>query len=62
MDIDRAIELFAIDIERARPGRVAPVEPVVQIPVSVARLYLEAMREANEIIETVEVTELPEGA
>jgi hypothetical protein len=47
MDIDRAIELFAIDIERARPGRVAPVEPVVQIPVSVARLYLEAMREAK---------------
>lgn len=46
MTLDRALELFALDISNARPS-VRGGEPEVRIPVSMANLYLEAMREAE---------------
>lgn len=46
MDLSRAADLLEVDIANAkRPSMGA--EPEVRIPVSMARVYLEAMREAD---------------
>lgn len=46
MNLERVIQLFEVHIRQAK-APVMGAEPEVRIPESMARLYLEAMRQAR---------------
>lgn len=58
MDLSRAADLLEVDICQARAPAMG-AEPEVRIPVSMARVYLEAARTAAERIKELEAQVSP---
>lgn len=59
MTLETAIRCLSVDCDNAK-SYARGAEPEVRMPLSLARLYLEAMHDANTIIDRIPVTVITE--